>query len=66
MTYFDILQGRNRNMVYFRLVRFVGALVGISFLMSSGLFAAEADLDTSKQQAIEKELKQLQEMRNEL
>jgi len=53
-------------MVYFRLVRLSGALVGISFLMSSGLFAAEADLDTSKQQAIEKELKQLQEMRNEL
>ena len=61
-------------MYYFRLVKcigvfggvFGGVLGGISLMMSSGLYAAEADLDASKQQAIEKELKQLQEMRNEL
>ena len=57
-------------MVYFRSLRFFGAMVGVfggvSFMMSSSLFAAEADLDASKQQAIEEELKQLQETRNEL
>lgn len=49
-------------MHYFRLV----LSLCLCLVITSNLFAAETELDEAKRQAIEKELRQLQEMRDEL